>query len=280
MIATSEIAPSTELAPYVRCYSYREFDTNGRDMVKPMHAAHEMTMVFFFKDRPVQLVDWKTDRIVKTGTYCDVTGLSTHYLGPATFHGVYSFFEICFRPNGFNRFFGIPSNGITDHIIAAEDIFNISVRYLFEKLCAAKTLNERALLADAFLLDSLKKRQLENRRDGIVFTSHLILRTAEPITVAKLASYANMGVRNFERQFSEKVGMSPRLFCCVARFNHALDIKLRHPQRDWVSIAYECGYYDQMHLIKDFKRFTGNAPAAFLGLTPHAQQHYLSRVDQ
>ena len=275
MVTTSEIAPSPQLAPFVRCYAYWEFDTNGRDMVKPMHAAHEMTMVFFFMDRPVNLVDRRTGRIVKTGTYCDITGLSTHYLGMATFNGIYSFFEICFRPNGFNRLFEIPTNGITNKIISAEDIFGIEVSYLFERLCAAKTLNERALLADAFLLDISKKRKPLNGRDAIAFSSGMILKTSDPMTVAKLASYANMGVRSFERHFLEEVGMSPRLFCCVARFNHAFDIKLRSPLRGWASIAHECGYYDQAHLIKDFNRFTGNAPGTFLELTPHAGQKFI-----
>lgn len=279
MIITSEIAPSSELAPFVRCYSYMEFDTNGSDMIKPMHAVHEASIVFFFRDRPVQLVDWKTGEVIKTGTYCDVSGLSTHYMGKATFNGTYSFLEICFRSNGFNRVFGVPINVFTDHIIAAEDIFSVEIRYLFERLCAAENLNGRVHLIEVFLLNNLKKRKQNKCKDAIVLTSDLMLKSSKFISVAQLASYANMGVRNFERQFSEKIGMSPRLFCCVARFNHAFENKLQNPKKDWTSIAYECGYFDQMHLIKDFKRFTGSTPGSFLEQTPHAQQIYLSRVE-
>lgn len=278
MITTSEIAPCPELAPYVRCYSYREFDTNGRDMEKPYHAAHEMTMVFFFKAKPIKLVDPQTDQIIKTGTYCDITGLATHYLGMATFNGIYSFFEIFFRPNGFNRIFGLPINSFTDHIIAADDIFDITVRYLFEQLCTAKNLTERGLLADTFLLENLKKRK-PGSQDSIGFTSDMILKSTEPLTVERLAYYANMGVRSFERHFSQEVGMPPRLFCSVARFNHAFEIKLSDPQKDWTSIAHECGYFDQMHLVKDFKRFSGNSPVAFLKQTPYTEQEYVSRLE-
>lgn len=246
------------------------------DMEKPRHAAHEMTMVFFFKDKPVKLVDPQTKQIVKTGTYCDITGLGTHYLGMATFNGNYSFFEIVFRPNGFNGIFGLPIHSFTDHLIAADDVFDITVRYLFEQLCAAKNLIERGRLADTFLLESLKKRKPGNRKDSIGFTSNMILTSTGPLSVARLAYYANMGVRSFERHFFQQVGMSPRLFCCVARFNHALEIKLSDPQKDWTSIAHECGYFDQMHLVKDFKRFSGNSPAAFLNRTPLTEQEYIS----
>ncbi len=279
MIATSEIAPSPELAHFVRCYTYREFDTNGGEMEKPWHASHEMTMVFFFKAKPIKLVDPQTNQIIKTGTYCDITGLSTHYLGMTTFNGIYSFFEICFRPNGFKRIFEIPISCITDHIIAADDIFDIKIRYLFEQLCAAKNLTERGVLADAFLLENLKKRKPHNGKDSIAFTSDMILKSPEPITVGQLAYDANMGIRNFERHFLEEVGMSPRLFCCVARFNHAFEIKLRYPQKDWTSIAHECGYFDQMHLVKDFKRFSGNSPSAYLKQTPLTEQDYISRIE-
>ncbi|OBX26620.1 AraC-like DNA-binding protein [Gelidibacter algens] len=276
MITTSEILPSSELAPFVRCYSYLEFDTNGKNMEKPWRAAHEMTMVFFFKAKPIKLIDWQTEQIVKTGTYCDVTGLATRYLGMATFNGVYSFFEICFKPNGFNKIFGLPPNSFTNHIIAAEDIFNKTISYLFEQLCTAKNLSERGLLTDTFLLGWLRKQKSSNHTDAISFIIDLVLKRTEPTNVVQLANYANMGLRNFERHFLEEVGMPPKLFCSVTRFNHAFEIKLKYPQKDWTSIAHECGYFDQMHLVKDFKRFSGNSPVSFIKQTPLAEREYIS----
>lgn len=62
MITTSEIAPSPALAPFVHCYAYREFDTNGFDVIKPWHASHEMYIPFFFKAVPVKLVDSETGK--------------------------------------------------------------------------------------------------------------------------------------------------------------------------------------------------------------------------
>ncbi len=77
-----------------------------------------------------------------------------------------------------------------------------------------------------------------------------------------------MSIRSFERHFNEQVGMSPKQLCCVTRFNHALDLKLKTPAIDWTTIAYKSGYFDQMHLIKDFKRHCGDAPATLLKETP------------
>ncbi|MBE7169691.1 MAG: hypothetical protein INR73_03830 [Williamsia sp.] len=59
---------------------------------------------------------------------------------------------------------------------------------------------------------------------------------------------------------------------------YCLDIKLRKPWKRWSSIAVEADYFDQMHLVKDFKRFSGAAPANFLEKTPLSQEEYISRV--
>ena len=278
VITTSEIAPSPILAPFLRCYNYREFDTKGLDMEKPWHAPKEMTMVFFFKAKPIKLVDQQTNQIIKKGTYCDITGLATHYLGMATFNGPYSFFEICFRPNGFNTIFGLPLHAITDHIIAAEDILDLTFKELYEQLCEAKDLAAMGILADAYLVATLKERKSVDLKNGITWISNLIIKNPGLLNVTQLAYSANMCVRNFERHFSDQVGMSPKLFCSVVRFNHALDLKLRSPGKDWTSIAFECGYFDQMHLIKDFKRFSGNAPSVFVKQTPLSEQQYSGQM--
>ncbi len=68
-ITTTEIAPSAVLAPFVRCYSYREFDTKGLYLIKPWHASHEIAMPFFFKAEPLQLTDPQTGQILKRGNY-------------------------------------------------------------------------------------------------------------------------------------------------------------------------------------------------------------------
>lgn len=57
VVTTSEISPSPELAPFVRCCTNGEFDTFGTDMEGPWHAAHKTIMALFFRDRPIQLAD-------------------------------------------------------------------------------------------------------------------------------------------------------------------------------------------------------------------------------
>ena len=278
MITTSQIAPSLPLAPFVRCYIYREFDTNGANFIKPKHAAHEIAMHFFFKGLPVKLVDPQTGHILKTGKRSGISGLSSQYVGDMTFNGFYSFFEIVFTPPGFHALFNITPAAVMNQILWREEILDSSIDYLHDQLCETDNFTRMAALTDAYLLRRLAKQKRIDYNDRMNFIINAICRNNGLLNIDRLAYDANMSIRNFERRFIEAVGMPAKLFCCITRFNQALALKLRNPHYDWTSVAHETGYYDQMHLIKDFKKFSGDAPCTLLKETPLLVETYVSRV--
>ncbi|MEP7144355.1 MAG: AraC family transcriptional regulator [Ferruginibacter sp.] len=278
MFITVEIAPSPVLSPFVRSYAYREFETKGFDFIMPTHARHEIVMSFHFRDKLVQLSNAKSVQNLAS-SYGGVVGLFTHSNGEVTFNGCYSFFEINFKPNGFNKIFRLPPGEINNQLIFAHDIFDPLINIFYEQLCGATSIHERGALADSYLLYYLKKQKSFHHKESITGVSNLIIKSAGRISIDKLAYDANMSVRTFERHFIEQVGISPKLFCNITRFNHVLELKLKNPQMDWTSIALRCGYFDQMHLIKDFKKFSGNIPSIYLKESPLAKENYISRVD-
>ena len=75
--------------------------------------------------------------------------------------------------------------------------------------------------------------------------------------IAALASRAGLSMRQFERRFIQQVGMRPKMLARVARFEAALEAKARRSTKSWTDVAHEFGYYDQMHMVHDFKEFTG-----------------------
>ncbi len=87
MITSSEVAPAPVLALFVSCYTYREFDTKGVDLIKFWHASHEMSMPFFLKAKPVHFADPQTGRILEKGNYGAAIGAATQYYGDMTFNG-------------------------------------------------------------------------------------------------------------------------------------------------------------------------------------------------
>ncbi len=279
MITTSEIAPAPALAPFVRCYSYIEFDTKGLDFKRPTNAIHEIAMTFQFKAKPRRYLN---SELVQTfeNTYGGVIGLFTQANGDIVFNGHYIFFEIMFKPNGFHKIFRLPPNEINNQLVFADDIFEPEVKFFYEQLCEAKSMNEMCLLTDTYLLSYLHKQKALTYNDSMTFISNEIQKNKGIVNIDKLAYNANMSLRTFERRFIDQVGLSPKLFCNITRFNHALDLKIKFPQLDWTSVALTCGYYDQNHLIKDFKKFAGYTPSVVQKQSHLAVVDYTSRVEK
>ena len=278
MITTTEIAPSLALAPFIRSYTYREFDTHGTDVIKPWHASHETNIIFFFKDVPSTLTDTSTGRVLKRGKSCDVVGMSTKYNGDMCFNGKYSFLQILFQPHGLYTLFNASPLEIADKIVWSGDIFNSDIKLLHEQLSEAESAVDMAKLANDWLLQYLNKKRKVNYKDRITITANLITKNAGLINLDTLAEYACMSMRNFERIFISETGMSPKQLCCISRFNNALELKLNNPSTKWTSIAHLSGYFDQMHLVKDFKRFCGEAPSSLLKHVPLLEEKYISRI--
>jgi AraC-like DNA-binding protein len=76
--------------------------------------------------------------------------------------------------------------------------------------------------------------------------------------------------RRFIELFRRQVGLPPKVFCRVRRFQNVLQMVHQRTEIDWVRVALECGYYDQAHFIHDFQSFSGLTPSAYLAAaTPH-----------
>ena len=82
-----------------------------------------------------------------------------------------------------------------------------------------------------------------------------------------------MSQRWFTERFRAEVGMTPKLFARVQRFQRV--VQTIHPlaQVDWADVASACGYFDQAHFIHDFRAFSGFTPAAYLALKSVHQNH-------
>ena len=168
----------------------------------------------------------------------------------------------------------LTSNEITNRMFNAEDVFDSTIKDFYDQLCNAKEISQMADLANQYLLYYLKKRKFVDYNDSITTVSTVLLKNIGTNNIPQLAELANMSLRNFERKFLNQVGIPPKLFCSVKRFNHAFSLKVKAPEKSWTSIAYESGFYDQVHLIRDFKKFGGSSPSLFYrqtSLTPESR---------
>jgi AraC-like DNA-binding protein len=91
--------------------------------------------------------------------------------------------------------------------------------------------------------------------------------------VKRMADDADLSQKKFIRHFTQEVGFTPKLYLRVKRFHRLLDRVWTMPTVDWAPLAAEHGYYDQPHLIRDFREFCGFTPTQYLALRGPYQQH-------
>jgi len=164
-----------------------------------------------------------------------------------------------FRPEGASKLLRLPMFELTNLAVPLE---NISTRLwreiesLFECDSLARQLKrlEQILLiaseqTDADQLVSFAVKELEVVK-GL-------------ISVGELARQVNLSARQFERRFRQAVGIPPKLFARMQRFQSVLQT-IEQTGPTWVDAAVGSGYYDQSHLIRDFREFSGTTPSALL----------------
>jgi AraC-like DNA-binding protein len=259
------LSPSAGLREHVRFYCQREVRLqSAAAIVHPVPARAAPMIEFIFGDRfKVHACASGAGMPAFGGV---VVGLQTHRRVELVMRGTLDAFSIFFQPSGLNRLFGIPMDELTNHHYEARAVFGTSMSALEQSLGACRSFEERARLMDRWLLN--RTRALTS--DNVSAAANEILRRGGRIATDDAARVAGLGVRQFERRFAHQVGMRPKLYSRIARFEAALDHKARSPAKPWNEVAQEFGYHDQMHLVHDFREFTGETPTTSLTLVENS----------
>lgn len=164
---------------------------------------------------------------------------------------------IGFQPGGLFRLLGISMREGVDGSYDAFDVFGNEINTVQVQLQEAQTFTELKDIVEAFLLTKVKRLRRSHPFDQAMLA---LLHANGNIAIEQVASIACVSLRQFERLCKERIGLPPRLFARLARFSKAYRLREKNPAITWTSIAYECGYFDQMHMIRDFKEFAGITP--------------------
>jgi AraC-like DNA-binding protein len=167
--------------------------------------------------------------------------------------------KVGFQPGGLYRLLGIPMQELLrTEAFDAMEFFGNEVADVNDQLRAAAAFTEMKMIVEHYLLKKIKKVK---QRLPIDFILPLIIKEGGLINIDYLANTACLSNRQFERVFKDRIGLSPKFFSRLVRFANAWVAKESTPTLSWIKIAHQCGYYDQMHLIRDFKEFTGINPS-------------------
>lgn len=253
-----EIKPSERLRPYVKCYFIFESESalELEDIVFP---GGNMEIMFNLGEGI-----WRSavDNVFQTTPPVELWGQITRPLaiqskGNNTMLGIrfFSHSAACFLNEDIWEF----NNQIAD----LRDVLGHPVKTLHSRLMEVRELSKRIDLIENFLLSRLSA--VEKRPEKIAMVGHMVQdmrKNAFTETMEVVASRYNITPRYLQKLFLQYTGIPPKLYGKINRFKQSLRL-ISNKENSLTSIAYDCGYFDQSHFIREFKSFTGLTPSAY-----------------
>jgi methylphosphotriester-DNA--protein-cysteine methyltransferase len=143
----------------------------------------------------------------------------------------------------------------------ASDVLGADIRELWQKMAETSSFARRVEFAEEYVLGKVAN----SLRNTPVMNAALHICASRGIArISDVANQSSLCLRQFERRFVSEIGLSPKLYSRVARFQAVLDAKVNCQNIGWLDLAYKFGYFDQMHMIKDFQNLSGLSPECLM----------------
>jgi AraC-like DNA-binding protein len=175
---------------------------------------------------------------------------------------------VLFKPGGAYPFLPFSAAELLNRRVPLTTAWGRTAAALAGRLRQAKTPGDKFRELEQALLAHLV-RPLSGRR-AVTFALDVFRRTPSEQTIAEVAARVGLRPQRFIQFFREEVGLTPKRYCRIRRFLEVLRRVGRGRPVHWAGLAAACGYYDQAHLIRDFRAFSGLTPTAVLDVATKA----------
>ena len=172
------------------------------------------------------------------------------------------------RPYALHQGFGLPAEELAGSFTPLE--FLLPKICILDQLGEAKSRPDAIALLESALLSTVADRPIQK---GTV-AADVMIQADGGIPIKTVADAIGLSRRQLERRFKKEIGLSPKQFCRVLRFQKVFaSLEGRDPA--WPDVAAACGYYDQAHLIRDCRELSGETPSALLSEETDLAEHFL-----
>jgi AraC-like DNA-binding protein len=200
---------------------------------------------------------------------------ATTVAGPHSEHWVLdtsaeaSVLGVHFRAGGAFPFFDFPASELHNVRISLETLWGARARLLVEQVLAAPTSDAKFDVLEQVLLATARSL---SRHRAVTFALRELSGPGGR-SVAEVTDALGMSQRRFLERFRTEVGMTPKLFARVQRFQAVIEAVHTLREVNWADVASDCGYFDQAHFIHDFRAFSGFTPTAYFALKSEHRNH-------
>ena len=169
---------------------------------------------------------------------------------------------IRFRAGGAWPFLGMPLREFSGQIVQMESALGPEIRHLRDRLGETSSADGQFDLVEAWLRHRMQQRTPPTR--AVLHALTLIDRGADALRIGRMADEIGISHKHLLREFDRCVGLRPKVFARICAFQRVIRGVGQKPEVDWADTATRCGYYDQAHLIREFRVFSGFTPLSYM----------------
>lgn len=258
------IKPIKILSKYIKNYFIVDID-NPIDFLpnERVYPCGYATMVFHYGS-PSKFQKKNSSKYIESNLV--ICGQQTNYYD-LSLSGKTGMILIVFRPHGVKSFFNFPITELLNENLSLQELAINEAVELEDKLFNSLNNEQRVIHLENFLIKRLITygegfSVHNNEFERVEHAIKIIENSKEKIKAQDIAHEVCLGIKQFERTFSKYVGINPKKFASIIRFQNVIQINSKD-KRNLSQIAVDNGYYDQSHFIHDFKSLTGLTPKAF-----------------
>jgi AraC-like DNA-binding protein len=168
--------------------------------------------------------------------------------------------QVNLTPLTAHMFLGLPMHELANRVVTLEDVLPRGAGELTERLADLASWEARFALIDAVFAERLA--QARRPSDDVAWAWRILERTNGTAPIGWICDRLGRSRRHLASRFREQVGLTPKTVARIFRFERAVAL-LRRADVPLAELAFECGYYDQAHLNRDFREFAGRSPVAY-----------------
>jgi len=189
-----------------------------------------------------------------------ISGMKTDYI--LIDASVTNMIGVHFKPGGCYPFVDFPMLELNDLTIELDSIWGNEANSIREAILHEPCIDKRFSILENYFLQKGKNR-MENHV-LVHYSVNQLTQSPQMWTIKNLSDKTGITQKHLITLFKKYVGLSPKMFSRIYKFQKVIQCIEQQKKIDWSMLAYECGYFDQAHFIKEFQAFSGVNPVAYL----------------